>query len=73
MKELALRHPNLVTWLVLAAGMELILLWSAREQEFTAQQWGWLSLATVLLAGLCAWIISWEADEPESLDDGAGE
>jgi hypothetical protein len=63
------RHPNLTTWFVLAAGMEIILVWSARDQEFNAVQWLWLSAATVLLAGLCAWIISWEEYSPDPLDD----
>jgi hypothetical protein len=65
MRQLFERHPNLMTWLGLAVGMEVILVWSARDQEFTAQQWWWLSFATVVLAGACAWIISWEADEPD--------
>jgi hypothetical protein len=72
-KDFAVRHPNLITWLVLAVGMVAILVWSAREQQFTPVQWGWLTLATVLLAGLCAWIISWEADEPDAMDEGSPE
>ncbi len=68
MRNLAERHLNLATWVVLAAGMEAILVWSARAQAFTARQWWWLSVATVVLAGLCAWIISWEADDPDPDD-----
>jgi hypothetical protein len=64
------RHPNLWTWLALAVGMELILVWSAKDQEFTAPQWWWLSVATILLAGACAWIISWETDDADDGDAG---
>lgn len=71
MRNFAERHPNLATWLVLAVGMEAILVWSAREQAFTAVQWWWLSIATTVLAGFCAWIISWEADEPDQDEAGA--
>jgi hypothetical protein len=46
--------------------MLLVLVWSARDVSLAADQWFWLAVATVLLAGLCSWIISWEADyEPE--------
>lgn len=72
MSEIANRHPNLVTWLVLAIGMLAVLFFSARDVALTISQWFWLGVATVLLAGLCAWIISWEADEDE-WDAEAGE
>jgi hypothetical protein len=62
------RHPDLTTWAVLAAGMLVVLAWSARDVALTASQWWWLAVATVLLAGLCAWIISWEADD--DVEDG---
>jgi hypothetical protein len=65
-REKAAQHPNLVTWLVLAVGMLVILFWSAREVALTTGQWFWLALATVILAGLCAWIISWEAGDDEN-------
>jgi hypothetical protein len=58
------RHPNLTAWALLAVGMVAVLVWSARDVGLVPTQWLWLVLATVLVAGLCAWIISWEADEP---------
>jgi hypothetical protein len=59
------RHPNVATWILLAAGMVAALTWSARDvDDLSPAQWGWLVAATVLVAGLCAWIISWEADDP---------
>ena len=53
-------HPALVTWLVLAVGMVAILLWAARDGDLLFGQRLVLVLATVALAGLCAWIIGWE-------------
>ena len=53
-------HPVLSNWLVLAVGMVIILYFSARHVGFLPSQWAALMGATVLLAGLCSWIISWE-------------
>ena len=53
-------HPVLSNWLVLALGMVVILYFSARHVGFEPGQWAALVGATVLLAGLCAWIINWE-------------
>jgi len=53
-------HPILSNWLVLALGMVVILYFSARHVDFLPSQWAALVVATVSLAGLCAWIISWE-------------
>jgi hypothetical protein len=62
------RHPNIFTWVVLAIGMVAVLLWSARDVGLNMLQWFWLATATVGLAGLCAWIISWEADADDEAD-----
>lgn len=56
-------HPRLVTWLVLAVGMVVILLYAARDAELLPGQRLVLVVATVALAGLCTWIISWEQGE----------
>ncbi len=69
MKRLWEEHPNLVSWLVLSIGMIIILIWSARHVGFTPTQWLALIVATVVLAGLSVWIISWE-DEDEGEDYG---
>lgn len=53
-------YPVLSNWLVLAIGMVIILYVSARHVGFLPNQWAALIVATVGLAGLCAWIISWE-------------
>ena len=59
-------HPNLVSWFVLAVGMVVIVVIAARNVGFQAGQWAALIAATIALAGLCVWIISWEDG-----DDGA--
>ena len=59
-------HPNLLSWLVLAIGMVIIVVIAARSVGFNAGQWAALILATIGLAGLCVWIVSWEDDKPES-------
>ena len=67
-KRLWSYHPNLVSFVILAVGMLVILFFSARHVGFTPTQWLALSAATVVLAGLCIWIISWEAGEDETLN-----
>jgi hypothetical protein len=54
------QHPRLVTWLVLAVLMVPTLLWAAKDVGLLPGQLGVLVLSTILLAGLCAWIIGWE-------------
>jgi hypothetical protein len=58
-------HPNLVSWFFLAAGMVIIVAIAARSVGFTTSQWAALIAATIALAGLCVWIISWEDGEDE--------
>jgi protein-S-isoprenylcysteine O-methyltransferase Ste14 len=59
------RHPRLTAWAVLAAGMVIILIWSARTVGLLAGQWAALIVATVLLAGLCVWIIGWDREDED--------
>ncbi len=65
MRRLWNRHPNLVSWALLAIGMVIIVVFSARNVGFQPGQWVAIVVATILLAGLCVWIVSWEdsADE----------
>jgi hypothetical protein len=58
-------HPNLLSWALLAIGMSVILVISARDVGFKPGQWAALIVATIALAGLCVWIISWEDDKTE--------
>lgn len=64
-KKWIVAHPNLSAWIVLAAGMVAILVYEARDVGLEGQQWFWLIVVTVLVAGACIWIISWGDDEPE--------
>jgi hypothetical protein len=70
-KAWAGRHPRLVMWGVLAVGMVVILVWAAKDVGLLPGQWAALIVATVLLAGLCVWIISWEVDEEEETTEAA--
>ena len=62
-KSFANRHPQLTAWAVLAAGMVIILIWSAKDVGLLLGQWAALIVATILLAGLCVWIIGWDGED----------
>ncbi|MBK6431607.1 MAG: hypothetical protein WAW03_03235 [Anaerolineae bacterium] len=64
------RHPYLAMWIALALGMVIILIWSAWSVGFAALQWLALIVITILLAGACVWIISWE-DGPDAEEEAA--
>lgn len=66
-------HPNLTAWFVLALGMVIILLFTARDVGLLPLQWFWLIVITVLVAGACIWIISWGDDELELENDDVRE
>lgn len=80
-KQWVLRHPNLAAWIVLAVGMNAILVFEARDVGLLPMQWFWLLLITTLVAGACIWIVSWGDDDegaaaepttdPKSGDDQA--
>ena len=57
------RFPRLSAWFVLALGMVILLVIEARDVGLLPGQWAALVVATILVAGACVWIISWE-DEP---------
>jgi hypothetical protein len=59
------RHPLLTAWAALAVGMVVILIWAARDVGLLPGQWAALIVATILLAGLCVWIIGWEKEEED--------
>jgi len=66
-KRFAADHPQITSWVLLAIGMVIILVWSASDVGFTPGQWTALIITTILLAGACVWIIGWEDDEDEAL------
>lgn len=60
------QHPRFSAWVVLAVGMVALLVNEARAVGLLPSQWVALIVATVLVAGACVWIISWEdKDNPE--------
>jgi hypothetical protein len=59
-REFVNKHPRLVSWFVLALGMVIMLVWAARDVGLLPGQMAALVVATILLAGLCVWIIGWE-------------
>jgi hypothetical protein len=72
-RSFAERHPQITAWIVLAIGMVIILVLSAREVGFTAGQWAALIVTTILLAGACVWIIGWgDAEEAKSMETYEG-
>jgi hypothetical protein len=66
LKAFAEKHPRLAAWIALAIGMVIILIIAARDVGLLWNQWLFLILATIGLAGLCVWIISWESEDDAS-------
>ena len=64
-KDWVNRHPRLLAWAILAVGMVVILIWSAKDVGLAAGQWAALIVATILLAGLCVWIIGWNGEKED--------
>jgi len=62
-KSFFARHPRLLAWLILAVGMVALLVWAAKDVGLLAGQWIALIVSTILLAGLCVWIIGWESGD----------
>ena len=54
------QHPRLLAWLILAVFMVPMLLWAAKDVGLLPSQLAALVISTIVLAGLCAWIIGWE-------------
>lgn len=72
MRKVYDRHPNLVMWAGLATAMVIVLVLAARSVGFAPMQWVALVTATVGLAGLCVWIISWEDEDGEDVSHEVG-
>lgn len=55
------QHPYIAMWLVLAMGMvALLFILGPTQSTLLPREWAVIVMATILLAGLCVWIISWE-------------
>ena len=61
-------YPRLAAWIVLATGMVILLVIEARKVGLLVGQWAALIIATVLVAGACIWIVSWEDDDEEETE-----
>jgi hypothetical protein len=53
-------RPRLAAWIVLSLGIVILLLIEARDVGLLITQWIALIVASILVAGLCVWIVSWE-------------
>jgi len=60
------RWPRLSAWIVLSVGCIALLIYEARDVGLTTANWIALIVATIGVAGLCIWIVSWE--DREDLD-----
>ncbi len=69
----AMRHPRLAAWIFLSVGMIILLVIEARDVGLLATQWMALVVATILVAGACVWIISWEDQDEEAEGSASGE
>ncbi|HRE47611.1 MAG TPA: hypothetical protein PLD47_07800 [Aggregatilineales bacterium] len=56
-------RPRLAAWMVLSIGIVGLLLITARDVGLLVGQWIALIIASVLVAGACIWIVSWEDAE----------
>ncbi len=54
------RYPRLSSWVVLAAGMLAVFFWATRDLAVAPAQRLVMAASTVVLAGICVWIIYWE-------------
>ncbi|CAG0976734.1 MAG: hypothetical protein IAE83_08530 [Anaerolinea sp.] len=63
-------RSRLAAWIVLSTGIVTLLVIEARDVGLLASQWIALVVASVLVAGLCIWIVSWEdRDEPPAVGE----
>lgn len=63
------RYPRISAWFVLSAGVIALLIYEAQDVGLTTQNWIALIVASILVSGLCIWIVSWEDDEAALEDE----
>jgi len=56
-------YPRVSAWVVLSVGIVALLIYEARDVGLSAGNWAALIIASVIVAGLCIWIVSWEDDD----------
>jgi hypothetical protein len=62
------RRPFLTSWLLLSAGMLLLMTLFSLDAGLTLRQYAAIAAATVGFAWLCVWIVFLEEQEPGNLD-----
>lgn len=55
--------PRVTAWIILSLGCTGLLIYEARDVGLTTGNWIALIVATIAVAGLCIWIVSWEDEE----------
>lgn len=60
LRRLIHSHPRTASFIALAMAMVVILLVAARGVGLSPGQEATLIVSTVVMAGLCVWIIHWE-------------
>jgi hypothetical protein len=58
-------HPRFSAWIVLGLGMVILVVLEAQDVGLQPSQWAAIIVATILVAGACVWIISWEDQDEE--------
>ncbi len=59
------QRPRISAWVVLSIGIIALLIYEGRDVDLTFTNWVALIVASVLVSGLCIWIVSWEDEEME--------
>jgi hypothetical protein len=57
------RYPRIAAWIVLSTGIIILLVREAQDVGLTTRNWVALIVASILVSGLCIWIVSWEDEE----------
>ncbi len=57
------RYLRLTAWAVLSAVCVALLVYEGRDVGLTVGNWLALIVATVIVSGLCIWIVSWDDEE----------
>ena len=65
------QRPRLAAWIVLSLGIVILLMVEARDVGLLIGQWIALIVASVLVAGLCIWIVTWEDSDETTAEPPA--
>ncbi len=65
-------RPRLAAWIVLSVGIVVLLMIEARDVGLLIGQWLALIVASILVAGLCIWIVTWEDSDEKAAESANG-